>query len=152
VGEGPYDGALPLPGPSIAGAVEEQAVAIGFPTEFRSGSYAVGPGAVGWSPMTPAGADTGGGSGPISHGLNVGVCRDISYGLTKDAEGLEQIAEAADGAVRRIVDVWEGEDGEQFRATWRRSRRAVDEATTSLRTMRRRLDAAVDEQEAASRR
>lgn len=147
--ESPQHGAMPsLPGPAIAGAAEEQAVAIGFPTEFRSGPYAGSPSAPSWAPLPSGG--TGGSGGP-SHGLNVPVCRDISYDLTKDADSLDHIAESADSAVRRIVDVWDGADAEEFRTRWRRSRREVDEATTSLRTMRRLLDEAVDQQEAASR-
>jgi len=141
-----------MSGPTIGGEAGESPLVVGFAPQFRAHPYAGEPAPVG--PLGSAGGGSGGGGSAgsgLSHGLNVPVCRDISYGLAKDAEDLERIAEDADVSVRRILDVWDGEDAERFRVRWLRSQRELDEATTSLRTLRRSLELAVDQQEAASR-
>lgn len=140
-----------MSGPMIGGA-DDSPLVVGFPAQFRTHPYAGEPSAAG--PLASAGAGSGGGGsagGGLSHGLNVPVCRDISYGLAKDADDLERIGEDAEVSVRRILDVWDGEDAERFRVRWLRSQRELDEATTSLRNLRRGLELAVDQQEAASR-
>ena len=103
-----------------------------------------GPGATGT-------ASGGHGGGAPSHGLNVPVCQDLSYGLAHDADSLVEVIEDADFSVRRIREEWHGPDAERWQATWSTQRRRLSEATEGLVAMRRRVEVAIEEQQRASR-
>jgi uncharacterized protein YukE len=107
-------------------------------------SNAVGPRVTG---LTSGGQ----GGGVPSHGLNVPVCEDLSYGLAHDADSLEEVIEDADFSVRRIREEWHGPDAERWQATWSTQRRHLSEATEGLVAMRRGLEIAIEEQQRASR-
>lgn len=100
---------------------------------------------------TGVGLGYGGSSAGVSHGLNVGACREVHGLLGIDAESLADVVRAGEYAVRRICEEWQGPDAEEFLHAWKTSRRELSTAIEAILDMRRRLDIAIDRQELASR-